>query len=226
MGSCYEHVAAELLRKLEGLQRTRSKLYHKILHQLLCICDLEQRSKLTLAHPQLVRQRHETPSSSTQNAAQNDHCRHVLNALASASLQNKPVPYWSVVSGAQATIAPPSVTNAVAQWRSHLKRSSVMVKKVIEQPRLPGIGTSHWMLTTPMQKLEQLGTQLVLARGAKHATLVVVGTEYVAVYLGQLLNNIQDQGYMSLGTIVAITPEMTFQEVLDLATTGIWYGCA
>eukprot|EP00892_Ulva_mutabilis_P006623 jgi/Ulvmu1/4332/UM002_0055.1 len=209
VGSCYEHVAAELLHRIEGLQRNRSKLFHRIFKQLRCICALEQKLRVTPPHPQLLRQRL-APVTRTSDTVEH-HCRQVLNVLASASLHDKPVPYWSAVSGGHAA-TPASVTHAVAQWRSHVRRSTVMHSKVVERPQLPDVGTCHWMLTTPMQKLEQLGTQLALARAAKQSTLVLVGTESVAVYLAQLLENVQEQGYMVLGTVVAITLEMTFQE--------------
>lgn len=91
-----------------------------------------------------------------------------------------------------------------------------MKQPLDQQQCLPDVGKCLWMLTTPMQKLEQLGTQLVLAQTTRHQTVVIVGTESVARYLGQLLENLQEHGYMFFGTIVAITPEMTFLEVLTL----------
>lgn len=213
VGSCYEHVAAELLQKLEALQRHRSCLFQKILNQLHRICALEQRVAIHLPHPHLVCQRTAAVTPRGASEAVSEHCDSVLHALASASLHSKPVPYWDVVSESAAA-APPSVTQAIAQWRSHIKRSTLMMKQPREQQQcLPDIGQCQWMLTTPMQKLEQLGTQLVLARARKHQTVVVVGTESVAIYLSQLLDSLQERGYMSLGTIVAITQEMTFLEV-------------
>lgn len=212
VGSCYAHVAAELLRRLEGLQHNRAKLCQKVLYQLHCICSLEEGLTICLPHPHLVRQRLAGTTHKSSNEVTFEHCNNVLNALASASLHNMPVPYWNVVSGLQA-VAAPSVSQAVAQWRSHVKRSTIMLNKAGQQAQLPDIGTCHWMLTTPMQKLEQLGAQLNLARSSNHSTMVLVGTESVAVYLCQLLETIQDQWNMSFGTVFVFTPEMSFQEV-------------
>lgn len=214
VGSCYKHVAAELLQKLEALQRHRSSLFHKITTQLHCIYALEQRLTLSLPHPQQVCQQTAVVTHKSAHDAVSEHCSCILNALASASLHSTPVPYWHAVSEGVAP-ALPSVTHAVAQWRSNTRRSSMMIKKPAEHlQRLPAIGKFHWTITTPMQKLEQLGTQLVLARATKHQTLVVLGTTSVAVYLRQLLESLQGHGYKPIGTVVVISPDMTFHEVL------------
>lgn len=55
--------------------------------------------------------------------------------------------------------------------------------------------------------------QLALATAQKQTTMVIVGTESVAVYLRHLLESVQDHSCMTFGGIAVVTSEMSLHEV-------------